>query len=265
MDRLGERAGAPILALDVPSGLDAGTGVAHAPTIRATATATFIALKPGLLTLDGPDHCGELSVHALDIGDDASRAPACASSGGRCSATCRAILARRMRKSHKGTFGRACVIGGAEGLVGAALLAGRAALRLGAGRVVVGLAGAQSAARRLELARTDAARGRQRRRRATTRGSSGPGLGGGERALAIVDKAVRCAQPIVLDADALNPIAANPALRERIARARSAPTLATPHPAEAARLLGCRYAARFRPTACAPRRRSPRNCARMSC
>jgi NAD(P)H-hydrate repair Nnr-like enzyme with NAD(P)H-hydrate epimerase domain len=50
---------APILALDVPSGLDAGTGVAHAPTIRATATATFIALKPGLLTLDGPDHCGE--------------------------------------------------------------------------------------------------------------------------------------------------------------------------------------------------------------
>jgi len=61
--------GAPILALDVPSGLDAATGVAHAPTIAASATATFIALKPGLLTCDGPDHCGELSVHDLGLGD----------------------------------------------------------------------------------------------------------------------------------------------------------------------------------------------------
>lgn len=59
--------GAPVLALDVPSGLDAATGVAHAPTIRASATATFIALKPGLLTCDGPDHCGDISVHALGV------------------------------------------------------------------------------------------------------------------------------------------------------------------------------------------------------
>jgi hydroxyethylthiazole kinase-like uncharacterized protein yjeF len=66
----------------------------------------------------------------------------------------------------------------------------------------------------------------------------GPGLGGGERAVAIVDKAARYLQPVVLDADALNAVAANPALRDAIA-ARSAPTLATPHPAEAARLLGC--------------------------
>ncbi|MGA8032975.1 MAG: NAD(P)H-hydrate epimerase, partial [Casimicrobiaceae bacterium] len=62
--------GVPILALDVPSGLDAATGVAHGPTIVASATATFIALKPGLLTADGPDHCGDISVHPLGIGAD---------------------------------------------------------------------------------------------------------------------------------------------------------------------------------------------------
>ncbi len=61
--------GIPILALDVPSGLDAETGVAQTPRIRARATATFIALKPGLVTLDGPDHCGAISVHRLDIAD----------------------------------------------------------------------------------------------------------------------------------------------------------------------------------------------------
>jgi hydroxyethylthiazole kinase-like uncharacterized protein yjeF len=66
----------------------------------------------------------------------------------------------------------------------------------------------------------------------------GPGLGGGERAQAIVDKAAGYAQPLVLDADALNAIAANASLREAVAK-REAPTLATPHPAEAARLLGC--------------------------
>jgi hydroxyethylthiazole kinase-like uncharacterized protein yjeF len=227
---------APILALDVPSGLDAATGVAHTPTIVATATATFIALKPGILTLDGPDHCGELSIHPLDIGDDFATA------GVRIewrplSRDLPPILARRMRKSHKGTFGRACIIGGAEGLVGAALLAGRAALRLGAGRVVVGLA-----ARNPPL--VDWGCPELMLREAGSVGDAydawvvGPGLGGGERALAIVDKAIRYAQPLVLDADALNTIAANPELRDAIAL-RDAPTLATPHPAEAARLLGC--------------------------
>lgn len=228
--------GAPILALDVPSGLDAATGVAHAPTIVGSATATFIALKPGLLTCDGPDHCGELSVHDLGLGE------ALPNAGVRLewrplSRALPSILARRQRKSHKGTFGRACVVGGAEGLVGAALLAGRAALRLGAGRVVVGLA-----ARSPPLVDWSAAE--LMLREAGAVGDEydawviGPGLGGGERAQAIVEKAAGCAQPIVLDADALNAIASNVALRDAVAN-RGAATLATPHPAEAARLLGC--------------------------
>jgi hydroxyethylthiazole kinase-like uncharacterized protein yjeF len=232
--------GAPILALDVPSGLDAATGVAREPVIEATATATFIALKPGLLTCDGPDHCGEISVHALGIEDEFAGA------GVRLEWRALqfelpAILARRTRKTHKGTFGRACVIGGAEGLVGAALLAGRAAIRLGAGRVVVGLA-----ARNPPLVDWGAAE--LMLREADSVGADydawvvGPGLGVGERAAAIVAKAAACEQPLVLDADALNAIAANVTLRDAIVR-RDAPTLASPHPAEAARLLGCDTAA----------------------
>ena len=227
--------GAPILALDVPSGLDAATGTAHAPVIDAAATATFIALKPGLLTGDGPDHCGAISVHALGI-DDAIAPIGVRLDWRSLQGELPDVLARRTRKTHKGTFGRACIIGGAEGLVGAALLAGRAAIRLGAGRVVVGLA-----ARDPPLVDWSAAE--LMLREASVVGDDhdawvvGPGLGGGERAQAIVEKAARYPQPLVLDADALNAIASNPTLRDAI-RDRDAPTLATPHPAEAARLLG---------------------------
>jgi hydroxyethylthiazole kinase-like uncharacterized protein yjeF len=228
--------GVPILALDVPSGLDAATGIAHRPAIVATATATFIALTPGLLTNDGPDHCGAISVHALGLGPDVP------DSGIRLEwralqPRLPAVLARRVRKSHKGTFGRACIVGGAEGLVGAALLAGRAALRLGAGRVVVGLA-----ARNPPL--VDWLSPELMLREANALGSDhdawvvGPGLGTGERALALLEKAAANEQPLVVDADALNAIAARPALAATVAQ-RTAPTLATPHPAEAARLLGC--------------------------
>jgi hypothetical protein len=58
---------ARVLALDIPSGLNADTGASYAPTIRAHATATFLGLKPGLLTADGPDRCGAISVHALEL------------------------------------------------------------------------------------------------------------------------------------------------------------------------------------------------------
>ncbi len=232
--------GAPILALDVPSGLDANTGVAHAPAIVAAATATFIALKPGLLTCDGPDCCGELSLHALGLDVDFS------GTGVRLEwqalqRELPPILARRVRNTHKGTFGRACVIGGAEGFVGAALLAGRAALRLGAGSVVVGLATPNAppvdfGSPELMLDDADGA------------GAGydawivGPGLGRGDHAQALVAAAAAREQPIVVDADGLNAIASDSALRAAIAQ-RSAPTLITPHPAEAARLLGCDTAA----------------------
>ena len=128
---------APILALDVPSGLDAATGHAHAPTVRACATSTFIALKPGLLTADGPDVCGEVAVHSLGV--DAGR-----DARGRrldwhaLAASLPAVLARRTRNVNKGTFGTLGILGGSEGMGGALILAGRAAMRIGAGKVWLG-------------------------------------------------------------------------------------------------------------------------------
>ena len=101
--------------------------------VRATHTLTFIGLKPGLLTLDGPDHCGEITV--ADLGLPAQKAKAWVASR----ELFQTVLRRRPRKFHKGMAGSVAILGGASGMAGAALLAGRAALKLGAGRVYVGM------------------------------------------------------------------------------------------------------------------------------
>ena len=118
----------PVLALDVPSGIHADTGRVLGRAVRATHTITFIGLKPGLLTLDGPDHAGEISVSTLDLSLPAASAWVAAPS------LFREALRRRPRNFHKGQAGSLAVLGGAAGMTGAALLAGRAALKLGAGR-----------------------------------------------------------------------------------------------------------------------------------
>lgn len=118
---------APVLALDVPSGLDAGTGQAHAPCVRATHTATFIAAKPGLLTLDGPDCCGEISIHTLDL--TLPEATGHRLDWDTLAAALPRVLARRVRNVNKGTFGTVGILGGTEGMAGALILAGRAAMR----------------------------------------------------------------------------------------------------------------------------------------
>lgn len=228
----------PILALDVPSGLDAETGVAQAPTVHARATATFIALKPGLVTLDGPDHCGTISVHRLDIAD--GHIPATAGSLLDWAVLRTALpdaLLRARRNVHKGTYGTLGVVGGSDGMVGASLLAARAALYLGAGKVLVGLAATERPAvdwQQPELMLRAADEVLEQRLDALV---IGPGLGTGDRARHSLDGALRLATPLVLDADALTLIAADAALAAAVA-ARSAPTVVTPHPAEAARLAG---------------------------
>ena len=227
--------GAPILALDAPSGLDAGTGVAHPPTIVASATATFIAFKPGLLTADGPDHCGDVSVHALGIGADIGPAANLRLQWCGLAADLPVVLARRRRATHKGSYGSVCVVGGADGMTGAALLAGRAALRSGAGRVIVCFVaehppGVDAQTPELML------RNAQSPERSADAWVVGPGLARGSRAMALTAGAIARDEPLVLDADALNVVAVDETLRHAIA-ARRAPTLLTPHPAEAARLL----------------------------
>lgn len=221
--------GSPILALDAPSGLNALTGRVTGPVMRATRTVSFIALKPGLLTGDGPDHCGIIEVCDLGLavgtGDGTLITPE----------LFHACLQPRARNSHKGSFGNVAVLGGAPGMAGAALLAGRAALRLGAGRVHVGM---------LEALAVDTEQPELMLRtppdalKQATVLAIGPGLGQSAYAAELLVRTIDAAVPRIIDADGLNLLAQAPLLQGKCA-VSPASTLITPHPAEAARLLGC--------------------------
>jgi len=224
----------PVLALDIPSGLASDTGRVLGHAVRATHTCTFIALKPGLLTLDGPDHCGTVTVANLGFEPGTLVAPSAWVAEHDLFAN---VLKPRPRNFHKGQAGSACILGGASGMVGAALLAGRAALALGAGRVYVGMLAHDApavdpVAPELMLRHPDDALGMELDALVV-----GPGLGQSERADTLVAAALASDIPCVLDADALNLIAENADLKGACVR-RKADTLLTPHPAEAARLLG---------------------------
>ncbi|HZS68901.1 MAG TPA: NAD(P)H-hydrate dehydratase [Burkholderiales bacterium] len=225
----------PVLALDIPSGLQSDSGRVMGTAVRASHTITFIALKPGLLTLDGPDHCGEITV--ADLGVPIEKPLAWVA--GR--ELFQSVLKRRPHNFHKGLAGSVAILGGASGMSGAALLAGRAALKLGAGRVYVGMLDTGLAldpgAPELMLRHADDALGLDLNALVV-----GPGLGDSERAETLLGAALTSEVPCVLDADALNLISESADLRHVCAR-RSAETLLTPHPAEAARLLGTTTAA----------------------
>ena len=225
--------GIPLLAIDIPSGLHADSGRVLGCAARARHTITFIGLKAGLFTLDGPDYAGEVRLDALGIDLPESTEPR----GWRIeSALIATVLPLRKRNSHKGTFGNVGLLGGAPGMVGAALLAGRAALKLGAGRVFVGLFAdspsvdllqpelmLRPAQELLKIEGLDCI-------------AIGPGLGESQAAQNALAAALAHKAPIVLDADALNLIAAHPKLQKSLAT-RTGASILTPHPAEAARLL----------------------------
>ncbi len=223
----------PTLALDVPSGLDSDSGRIRGCAVRADHTLTFLGLKPGLFTGDGPDCAGTL--HLDTLGVDPSLLPATPGivlDG----LAPRHRLPPRLHNSHKGQFGHVGVIGGAPGMVGAGLIAGRAALRQGAGSVTLGLLDDRVAVDYVE----------PRLMFATPEGLAGnggdvlavgPGMGRTTRAHALLEAALAHPGPLVLDADALNLLANDAALAAAAGR-RGAPTVLTPHPGEAARLLG---------------------------
>jgi hydroxyethylthiazole kinase-like uncharacterized protein yjeF len=220
----------PVLALDIPSGIESDTGRVLGCAIRATHTITFIALKPGLLTLDGPDHCGDIAVAALELKVESPRAWVAGPE------LFKEVLRKRPLNFHKGQAGSLGIIGGAGGMTGAALLAGRAALKLGAGRVYVGLleenVTLDFAAPELMLRHPDDVLGMDLDALVV-----GPGLGDSERAETLVGAALASDIPCVIDADGLNLLSESEDLRKACSR-RTADTLLTPHPAEAARLLG---------------------------
>jgi hydroxyethylthiazole kinase-like uncharacterized protein yjeF len=227
--------GVSAIALDIPSGLHSDSGRVLGSSVRARHTITFIALKPGLLTLDGPDHRGELHVRDLGLEPAALLPPQ-----GRTIAdeVISAVLPRRTLNSHKGTFGSLGVVGGATGMTGAALLAGRAALKLGSGRVYVGFLAPDAPS--VDAAQPELMlRGVEDVLNTTSLGCLvlGPGLSQSADAQHCVERALALEMPLVIDADALNLIGAHPRLQELCAT-RGAATVVTPHPAEAARMSG---------------------------
>jgi hydroxyethylthiazole kinase-like uncharacterized protein yjeF len=234
----------PILALDIASGLDADTGrlANHADAVRATHTITFIGDKPGLHTGDGRDYSGQVQIADLDIAPALFTTPtAVLNTPGLFAAELQPLL----QNSHKGSFGDVNIVGGATGMAGAVILAARAAARSGAGRVYAGF---------IDHAPSyDAPHPELMCRAADTLAlvdstvAVGPGLGLSRAAHDLLGKALHTAANLVLDADALNLIAAEPTLQQKLSlrqhRNASAATLMTPHPLEAARLLGVTAAA----------------------
>ncbi len=216
---------APVLAVDVPSALHADTGTAVA-CVRAAHTLSLLALKPGLFTAQGRDAAGAIWWDDLQVQD--AEAPAALLSGPPSASV-------RPHASHKGTYGDVAVVGGAPGMAGAALLCARAALHHGAGRVFVGFL--DPAAPALDMQQPDLMV-RPWDSLDFTGMTVACGCGGGEAVRAALPRAFD-AQALVLDADALNAIAGD-AQSQSLLRARarrSAPTVMTPHPLEAARLL----------------------------
>ncbi len=224
-------AGGVVLAVDLPSGLAADTGAAAAGVVvHASHTLSLLTLKPGLFTAQGRDAAGEVWFDDLGVGADAGVQPAAWLAP---APTPRA----RPHASHKGSHGDVAVVGGAPGMVGAALLAASAALHAGAGRVFAALLDGGSLI-------ADPGQPELMFRPPEALDFShlhlACGCGGGNAVRQVLPRALSTARTLVLDADALNAIAADPQLLTllRTRTRRQMPTVLTPHPLEAARLLG---------------------------
>lgn len=226
--------GAWVLAIDVPSGLDAGTGRIRGMAVRANKTITFLGNKVGLYTGDGVDCAGEIVLDTLNIPERIAEAMTPLASL-QDEADLLSWLPQRSRNSHKGTHGHVLLIGGDSGMSGALLMAGQAALRTGAGIVTLATRGSHA------LVLTPAQPELMCRRvenidelmplvnRATVI-AIGPGLGQEGWGRALFARALLANLPLVVDADALNLLAETSFKRDN--------WVLTPHPGEAARMLG---------------------------
>ncbi len=225
-----------VLSLDIPSGVNADTGGAEGVAVQADVTLSFIAHKRGLFTGDALDFRGELLLNTLDTSATAyanETADACLLDLHELDTW----LAPRKKNVHKGSFGHVLVIGGDHGMAGAIRLAAEAALRSGAGLVSVATRGghvpALNAARPELMAQgIDDAQALVHLLPRISALALGPGLGQRAWGHALWHTALDAGKSQVVDADALNMLALQP-------RQFSTPTVLTPHPAEAARLLEC--------------------------
>lgn len=221
---------APVLSIDLPSALDGDTGRSDV-SVQARWTLSLLTVKPGLFTGNGRDASGDVWFDDLGVTPDTALYPACAQLPDA------PASARRPHASHKGSYGDVAVIGGAPGMTGAALLAATSALHMGAGRVFASLLD-------VDAAGPDAARPELMFRPFDSldlkRLTAVCGCGGGDAIRRVAARVCSTSARLVLDADALNAIAGDTQLQSLVvARAgRSLPTVLTPHPLEAARLLG---------------------------
>jgi hydroxyethylthiazole kinase-like uncharacterized protein yjeF len=226
----------PILALDVPSGLDADTGnLVSNVAIQASHTITFIGDKPGLHTGNGRDYAGKVEVADLGI---AKRFYPASDIEQNHVGLFSDIFVPRRQNSNKASYGIVAIIGGALGMQGAAILAARAALYSGAGRVFAGFIESPPAFDALQP-ELMCRKAEQVSIQDATVTVIGPGLGQSSASLEMLRHTLQNAQMLVIDADALNLMAQHPELFARCNSRPALSTLLTPHPLEAARLLGC--------------------------
>jgi ADP-dependent NAD(P)H-hydrate dehydratase / NAD(P)H-hydrate epimerase len=224
----------PVISVDIPSGLNADTGQVMGTCIKACATISFIGLKQGLFTNQGPDFTGRIYFNDLNVSPDIYTKEPCAAVRINLD-TQQSFLQPRSRTAHKGHFGHALIVGGDFGYPGAPLMAAEAAARVGAGLVSVATHArfaASMANRRPEIM----AHGIENPSdliplldKANVI-AIGPGLGQSEWSKMMFSRILETSLPLIVDADALNFLAADPI--------RQNSWILTPHPGEAARLLG---------------------------
>jgi len=233
----------PVIAVDVPSGLYADTGcTSNAGAVRAELTISFIGLKQGLFTAQAGDFCGQVLLDTLGLGDEIlSQVEADALL---LQQQTLSSLSRRRASSNKGSFGHVLIVGGNQGMPGAIVLAARAALRTGAGKVTVithpdNLQTVVNAVPEAMI-KTCADQAEADEVFADvfmagiTHIAVGPGLGTDDWSVTLLKHCIAAAKPLLIDADGLNLVAAH---QGEAGFRIETPLIITPHPGEAARLL----------------------------
>ena len=252
-------ANCPVVAVDVPSGLNADTGEVSGPCVRAMLTVTFALPKFGLAVFPGAEYVGELIAADIGFPRAVQNAPDIHAFMTDAADIRRWLPARtEAQNNNKGTYGHTVIFAGSRGMAGASALCADAAARTGAGLVtllvpqdaqntVVSIVSPvvmtrglpQTSAGTFALSALEAALEMAQK---STAAAVGPGIGGGtdnpETAQFVREFVQQCPVPLVIDADALNILSREPGHGATIVRARSAPTVLTPHPGEMGRLLG---------------------------
>ena len=239
-----------VVAVDIPSGVEADTGNVYRTAIRAQATVTFGLPKLGLFLGEGPEYCGQVVADPISIPEPFLAAEAI-STYVLTDEGIRRLLPVRRLKGHKGTHGKGVLAAGSKGMSGAAVLAGRGALRSGIGllqiitpegiaqeldgNIIEATVWPAPAADYLSKDAWPIILGLTEKAQAL---AIGPGLGQNPSFVSVLEKVLKTVScPVVLDADALNLLAGRPGLLE--GRSGNAPLILTPHPGEMARLCQC--------------------------